>query len=265
MLHTTTRGDGGRGVVFVHGFLGSGRNLSTLARSWTEAAPELKALLVDLPGHGRSPPLGAEDTLKTMANAVLAATSLHFPNDPVDWVGHSLGGRVALAARQQAPEQVGTIYLLDITPSAIPVASTDTILESLCALPEQTSSKEDMRAQLENRGVSRPLAEWLLMSGRSTAAGFRWSIDRSRLQEFHSRHRNVDLWDAVRPSPATFCIRGGLSSYVNPDDIRQFRELGVEVLTVEEAGHFLHSEQPKGVLRALQKAYASTVEDKTNI
>ncbi|WP_432571449.1 alpha/beta fold hydrolase [Kineococcus sp. SYSU DK005] len=98
------RGSGPR-VLLVHG-LGSGTS------TWSLVAPALarehRLLLVDLPGHGGSPPLGEEEGPTAMHPAELgrrlhrAALRLREADGrPVHLVGHSLGGWVCLEAAAQ--------------------------------------------------------------------------------------------------------------------------------------------------------------------
>src|SRR5262249_23177770 len=91
-------GKGPKGTVLLHGFLGQGRNLRTLANRWAEQDPSGSILLLDLPGHGDSRPLNGNETLATVASSVLDAAKEAGLSLPLGWVGHSLGGRVALSA-----------------------------------------------------------------------------------------------------------------------------------------------------------------------
>src|SRR4051794_13308410 len=113
-LVSFTVGGGPRSTVLLHGFLGSGKNLRTLAQRWSAASPERTLLLPDLRGHGESPPLAASADLDSLAADVLAAAA-DLPA-PLSFVGHSLGGRVALAAARRAPGRVADVVLLDIGP-----------------------------------------------------------------------------------------------------------------------------------------------------
>jgi len=45
-------------VLFLHGILGSGRNLRTLATRLCQQIPQLRVVLVDLRGHGDSAQVG---------------------------------------------------------------------------------------------------------------------------------------------------------------------------------------------------------------
>src|SRR5262245_25605070 len=102
-------GAGPRSTLLLHGFLGSGKNLRTLAQRWAALAPARTILVPDLPGHGDSPALPPDADLDALAAAALAsATGLP---GPLTVVGHSLGGRVALAAARRAPDRLSDVVL----------------------------------------------------------------------------------------------------------------------------------------------------------
>ena len=100
---------GGEGppLVLVHGLGGTIEN-------WRAIAPPLVArhrvLVPDLPGHGRSACLPEARDLDALAEAVLAIADAEDLRGAV-WVGHSLGGVVALRAAVLRPEAVRGIVL----------------------------------------------------------------------------------------------------------------------------------------------------------
>ncbi|HSP78563.1 MAG TPA: alpha/beta hydrolase, partial [Myxococcaceae bacterium] len=122
ILESFQVGEGARPTVLLHGFLGTGRNLRSLAVAWSEAEPGRRFLLPDLTGHGTSPGLPPGATLETVAGDVVETARAAGLTGPLELVGHSLGGRVSLAASLRFPEQVASVTLLDISPSPIPTA-----------------------------------------------------------------------------------------------------------------------------------------------
>src|SRR5262245_29764791 len=84
-----------RAVAFLHGILGSGNNLRTIARRFVEARPEWQAWLVDLRGHGRSPKGAGAPSLESAARDVASLAARATPQ-LAGVVGHSFGGKVAL-------------------------------------------------------------------------------------------------------------------------------------------------------------------------
>jgi pimeloyl-ACP methyl ester carboxylesterase len=95
--------DGGEGppLLLVHGFGGAAWNFSELA----PLLPGRRLIIPDLPGHGASSPLPAP-TLTGFAD-VLA----EILDQPVDVLGHSLGGVVALRLAERHPQLVRSLVL----------------------------------------------------------------------------------------------------------------------------------------------------------
>ncbi|MEO0811606.1 MAG: alpha/beta fold hydrolase, partial [Myxococcota bacterium] len=98
-------------TILLHGFMGSGRNLSSLARRWVELDPSRTLIFPDMTGHGESPPLSKPENLEQIATSVLELADHAVGDEPIPLVGHSMGGRVALKARMMAPERVSAVTL----------------------------------------------------------------------------------------------------------------------------------------------------------
>lgn len=95
---------GHRPMLHVHGWCSDHRAMLPVARAF----PNRAHILVDLPGHGRSPPA---DDLSIPAHA---AAALAVAPDGAILVGHSMGAQVALAAAAEAgPGRVAGVVLLD--------------------------------------------------------------------------------------------------------------------------------------------------------
>tara|TARA_R110000850_G_scaffold271031_2_gene404659 strand:+ start:55408 stop:56178 length:771 start_codon:yes stop_codon:yes gene_type:complete len=106
-----TRKGTGKAVVLLHGFLEN-------ASMWEPFLDTLKqkhtTIAVDLPGHGKSASIGYVHTMEMMAEAVkevllkeniLSAT----------FIGHSMGGYVALAFAEKYPQIIEKLVLLNST------------------------------------------------------------------------------------------------------------------------------------------------------
>jgi 3-oxoadipate enol-lactonase len=100
-LIRTFEGGEGPPLLLVHGFGGAAWNFSELA----PLLPGKRLILPDLPGHGGSSPLPAP-TLAGFAD-VLA----ELLDGPVDVLGHSLGGVVALRLAERHPSLVRRLVL----------------------------------------------------------------------------------------------------------------------------------------------------------
>jgi 3-oxoadipate enol-lactonase len=95
---------GGEGppLLLVHGYGGAAWN-------FTDMQPHLagrRLIVPDLPGHGGSSPLPAAASLRGFADALVPLI-----DEPVDVVGHSLGGVVALRLAERHPRLVRRIVV----------------------------------------------------------------------------------------------------------------------------------------------------------
>jgi pimeloyl-ACP methyl ester carboxylesterase len=100
-LIRTFEGGEGPPLLLVHGFGGAAWNFS-------ELAPLLhgrRLIIPDLPGHGASSPLPAA-TLTGFADVLAGILE-----EPVDVLGHSMGGVVALRLAERHPALVRTLVL----------------------------------------------------------------------------------------------------------------------------------------------------------
>jgi pimeloyl-ACP methyl ester carboxylesterase len=97
----------GASLVLVHG-------LGGCAANWVDVAPLLaeryRVLVPDLPGHGRSTPLPAVPNLAVFADR-LALLAEREGLLPATFVGHSLGGVVALRLALRRPGDVTALVL----------------------------------------------------------------------------------------------------------------------------------------------------------
>jgi pimeloyl-ACP methyl ester carboxylesterase len=106
-MHHVRRG-AGRPLLLLHGLGGSWRSWAYIL---DPLAAEREVIAVDLPGHGDTPPLPGEASIRTLADAVtafLAAQGL----TGVDAVGSSMGARLVLELARRGGV-VGAVVSLD--------------------------------------------------------------------------------------------------------------------------------------------------------
>lgn len=258
-------------ILFCHGILGSGGNFRTLAKQFVEARPSYAAVLVDLRRHGQSldeagpgeaPPV---DTVAACAEDLerLAAT-LPLPVTAV--VGHSFGGKVALAYAARAP--LRDLFVLDSTPGARPLKhgseSTLDVLDALEKAPKIVANRETFVAALRELGTSEMLARWLAMNlvrvADAAEEQYRFRLDLRAIRRLLDDYFQCDLWPVVEQPPAGLSVHlviGGRSSVFDAHD-RERAERAVidhpdrvDLVILPEAGHWIHVDDPQGVLNAL--------------
>ena len=109
-INYTIEGEG-EAVVLLHGFL---ENMDM----WNDFLPVLsenhQIIRIDLLGHGKTECLGYVHTMEDMADAVHAVL-LHHCIEAAKFIGHSMGGYVALALAEKEPQLLNGLCLLNST------------------------------------------------------------------------------------------------------------------------------------------------------
>ncbi|HYH94058.1 MAG TPA: alpha/beta fold hydrolase [Candidatus Saccharimonadales bacterium] len=113
----------GRSVVFLHGLADD----HSLWRHVTGSLDGVRALVVDLPGHGRSGPIPDDASIGWMADRV-AETIAAQGHPPVTLVGLSMGGGVAQVLALEHPELVRALVLVSTSP-VFPAATRQRFLD----------------------------------------------------------------------------------------------------------------------------------------
>ena len=104
----------GTAVVLLHGFL---ENSTMWAFHIPEFARKYRVITIDLLGHGQTDCMGYVHTMEDMADAVHAVLN-ELRIRKAMFVGHSMGGYVALAFAELYPDNVKGMVLLNSTSRA---------------------------------------------------------------------------------------------------------------------------------------------------
>jgi len=111
-----TYSDTGKGttIVLLHGFL---ENLKMWNRFIPELSEKHRVIAIDLLGHGETECLGYVHTMEDQADMVHQVL-IHLKIKKAVFVGHSMGGYVALAFAELYPEMMNGLVLLNSTSKA---------------------------------------------------------------------------------------------------------------------------------------------------
>lgn len=230
----------GTPVVILHGLFGDLDNLKRLGR---ELESDFDIIAIDIRNHGDS---FHSDTMSYAAMAddiaklldALKVNSAHF-------VGHSMGGKLAMEFALSFPQQVLSVVAADVAPVAYDPKHRH-ILDALEALDlTQISSRQDadklLSSQIDNRGVR----QFLLKNLRHVDTGYEWRLNLPALDAHYA-----EISGAVRSGqydgPILF-IKGGDSDYLKPEHESEIRDRfsNVDVKIIEGTAHWLHAEKPR--------------------
>ncbi len=254
-------------VLFLHGILGTGGNLRGVAKRML-AGDDRGAVLVDLRQHGRSQGFPAPHTVAAAA-ADLDAIASEFPLSGV--VAHSFGGKVALSFLARCPS-IRDAYILDSTPGPRPDArgseTTLSVLAALDSVPSQLPGRDAFVEHLLARGLSRDITAWLAMNVVHVPGTneVRFGLDLPTIHALIDDYFARDLWPEIASPPPetrlTF-VAGGKSDVLSADDLRRLSALAearpdhVRLRTLPSAGHWVHVDDPDGLVAALREPWPS--------
>lgn len=249
-LHVTELGEGPP-LVVLHGLLGRARNWLGVARGLRHRRTVATA---DLRNHGASPWSEVMD-YPAMAADVAALIEAR-GGGRADVLGHSMGGKVAMALALTRPELVGRLIVVDIAPVAYPQGYADLIRAMLAVDLAAVARRADADAALRAAVPDAALRGFLLQNLEpAEGGGFAWQPN---LAVLLAAMPTLTGFPAELPAgrwegPA-FCLRGERSGYVGPDGEAALRRLlpRVELATVPGAGHWPHAERPADFLRLLE-------------
>jgi esterase len=255
-LHHTDAGDSGPRVVFLHGLFGQGRNWSTFAKA---LSPHARVTLVDLPNHGRSPwterfsyPAMADqvaDLLRSVGGGAAYAV-----------VGHSMGGKVAMTLALRHPELVERLAVVDVSP--VPTSEISGFARyvegmrsiDLSTLTDRSQAEAELAPYVPDPGIRSFLLQ-NLRRGSRPGEGWRWQMNLDLLADHLEEMGGwPEVAEASYAGPVLW-VAGANSSYIRPTYAPVMRSLfpRVQLVTIKDAGHWLHTEQPAVFLSVLRR------------
>lgn len=280
LAHTILTADGAtpsRWVVFLHGVFGMGLNFRTFAKALVAERPAWGAVLVDLRGHGASPPFAPPHTLAAAAADVERLIGSLAPGGrpiraaaaPV-LVGHSLGGKTVLAYLKQFPGTIDRALVLDSLPGGSPdeaaAGLSRSVLKFLEGLPGVLPSRDAFTSAAKAAGFASAVVEWLAMNVRRSDAGYALRLDLGAIRALLLDFRDTDLWDVIEDASYVehldLVIAGASTHYGEAARGRAEHAVltrsGLTVHVVEGAGHWLHVDAPESVRAIVRAALDST-------
>ncbi len=240
----------GRPLIILHGLFGSARNWQGIARALSETH---LVITPDLRNHGQSPHADSM-TYQDMATDICKLVDQLKLIDPIV-LGHSMGGKVAMAMALMKPETLGGMVVADIAPVTYEHDFEDLITAmrnlSLANIKTRAEAESILAEQLDSANLVRFIMQNLVR----TNEGFQWRINLQQitnslpeLGQFPSelKHHSTRL-------PALF-IGGANSSYVrsihNTAIFHHFP--AAEINMIDDAGHWLHADKPNEFIDKVQ-------------
>lgn len=236
-------------VIILHGLFGMGDNWRSIARMMED---QHQCIVADLRNHGRSPhdpvmnlAVMTDDLLELLEDLQLKRAS---------FIGHSMGGKVAMQFALLYPDLVDKLVVVDIAPKHYPPHHARVIEAILAADPSHLRERSEVEERLASHlGQDQSTIQFLMKNLSRTPEGhLEW---KSNMPVIIDAYQN--LMEEVTPlapftGPVLF-VRGEKSKYILDEDLPLIHDLFPEakLITIPGAGHWVHADAPQAFTAAV--------------
>ena len=228
----------GEPVFILHGVFGSSDNWQTIGKQLSE---DFTVYLIDQRNHGLSP--HSDEFDYEVMSADIGELIISEGLENVSIIGHSMGGKTAMKFACLHPHFVNKLVVLDIAPKYYPPHHQKTFEAfrsvNLNLIQSRKEAEEAMIDTIPEPGVR----QFILKNLHRNGAGFIWNED-----ELTEGLYFTDYFDGM-----TLFIRGSESDYIldSDGDIIKKHFPNAQLVTIENAGHWVHADQPRELTEAL--------------
>jgi len=246
----------GQPLIILHALFGMSDNWLSIGKSLGRQG--FTVHLPDIRNHGRSPHMPShtyqdlcDDLIAYMQGEGIKKTNI---------IGHSMGGKMAMWFALLYPDMVEKLAVIDIAPSATgekSLAEHTAIIKNLQAVDlAGKKSRQTIVQNLERVLGDRTLAQFFGKSlVRDDEGQFTWRLNLPVLLKFlPAISTGFDQLQSHAPSPVeALFVRGADSDYIRQEDQQEISSYfsRAEVVTIENAGHWLQMDQPEKLLELL--------------
>ena len=240
-------------VVLLHGLFGAAQNWGAVQKRLAAPGPRMRRVIaLDLRNHGTSPWAEAMDYPAMAADVAETVSALGAPRAAV--IGHSMGGKVAMALALSQPEAVERLVVADIAPVAYPPALRPYIaaMQDVPLHPGLTRREADaaLAAAVPEAGIRAFLLQNLRFDAAPAPA---WRLNLEAIAAAMPGIEGFPAPSGAYPGPV-LVLGGERSRYVRPEHHGTIRALfpAARFATVPGAGHWVHAENPAGFLALVE-------------
>lgn len=242
-------------MLLLHGLYGSSSNWRRIAKALSNSH---RVISVDLRNHGGSP-WAATMSYAEMAGDVVALIE-RLALDAPAILGHSMGGKVAMTVALTHAAQVGRLIVVDIAPVSYGDRFSGYTQAMRGVDAVGASGRDEIRRTLLQTIPDDRVVGFLMTNLVRHGEQYDWRINLVALAaSMHEIGSWPDAMKTLRYEGPVTVIDGERSDYLSVDDHPLFRSLfpRVRFVTVADAGHWLHADQPDAFVGAVREALAS--------
>ncbi len=248
-LHYSDSGDGPV-ILVLHGLFGSNRNWTTIVK---QLCKNYRVINVDLRNHGQSPHTDSMSYTAQSNDVFLLMDKLQLQSPIV--LGHSMGGKIAMACVLRQPEMFGKLIVVDIAPVNYQ-HQFNSIFSALNNLPVSSLTSRSHADSELSRWIDNPvLRQFLLQNLQRADSGFEWRVN---LPALTASIPDISVFPQGNETPVevpTLFIAGRESQHIRTEHHAAISHLfpNHQLVSIKNAGHWPHSEQPEAFMSVLNE------------
>lgn len=239
----------GEPLIILHGLLGSLDNWQSIAKKLAERNT---VYIIDQRNHGKSP------HSSDFSYALLVDDLLNFYVEheitSANVLGHSMGGKAAMAFALKYPEKMSRLIVVD----AAPVDYEDrhsVIFEALLSADLANAKTRDEVQKHIEKYLRNPANIQFLMKGLDRDANnhFVWRFNVEVLHKFYNEIMGFPQSENVYTKPTLF-LKGEKSDYITAENYPQIAHYfpNNEITEIANAGHWVHADNPVDFIEAVE-------------
>ena len=254
--------DFGKGspIMFIHGLYGCSDNWLSIAKHFSI---NHRLIIPDLRNHGKSFHSNEFSYDILTRDIISLLDSLNISK--ISIIGHSMGGKIAMAIACQFPHLIDKLIIVDIAPVDYNRRLTSTQTEFHASVikcfnniePGEIHSYTDLYNKLDTFKCTNNIKQLLAKNLRKTKnKSFEWKLNFKAIESNLSNILGNNLDDDYQYSEECSFIRGDLSDYVSNEVINTVNNFfpKATIQTIPKTGHWIHSEQPNLLVEAIKQA-----------
>ena len=217
----------------------------------------------DARNHGQSQHYGTM-TLEDMCDDAVQLLDL-LNVDKCVFVGHSMGGRVAMYTALKKPERINKLIVVDSSPSLSTsnrvAGSTLKYINAMQKVDWSTAvSLSDARrkanSQLEKSIKDSGIRNFVLTNIHEKQPGeYVWRVNLHAIRDHveHPRQIDFDNHNMTHFSGPTLFLGGSLSEFITAEDFPFIKDLFPKsvISHIPDAGHWVHSDKPEDFIKSV--------------
>ena len=231
-------------IVILHGLFGTGDNWISIARKLSDS---FRVILPDLRNHGES------FHHESMNYDIMSDDLIHLINqlnlNNINLIGHSMGGKVAMAVANKMPELLKKLIVADIAPIDYEGHHYE-IFEAMTSLDlSKMNRRSDIEEELAKTIKDFSIRQFILKNIKNEDKTYKWKLNIDNIYKNYQSLLNApDLNDNIETE--TLFLKGDQSDYIQKSSeifIKQFFP-NSEIQIISNSGHWLHAANPQEFL-----------------